>query len=322
MSSPSRETAWDRFRAGPITYLTCSVFLYISENTPDPPSRKHTRVVCVSDTHNKTPPIPSGDILIHAGDLSNWGTPAELQTQIDWLDSLPHPNKFVISGNHDGWFDKGYRTKQKWDDQFLSWKSVNYIEDSEQEINIAFPDGMTRRKTLIYGSPWVPQCKVSNYAFQYPSSAAQTQWRHTVPAATDILVTHCPPRYFLDLPDVGAPRGCDGLLEEIWRTKPALHIFGHIHGSRGKMILRWDRAQKAYERACAKRFSGNPAGFLEILSARAWLELLAVVVLGSWGLAKSYLGWDRRERKTILVNAAVWYDQQGNLKAPIRVINM
>jgi predicted phosphodiesterase len=40
------------------------------------------RIVCISDTHNAAPgegyTLPKGDILIHAGDLTNNGQPKEL----------------------------------------------------------------------------------------------------------------------------------------------------------------------------------------------------------------------------------------------------
>ena len=40
------------------------------------------RIVCVSDTHNAAPgegyTLPKGDVLIHAGDLTNQGSHAEL----------------------------------------------------------------------------------------------------------------------------------------------------------------------------------------------------------------------------------------------------
>jgi hypothetical protein len=36
---------------------------------PSPPDHPIT-VVCISDTHNTQPPIPYGDLLLHAGDLS------------------------------------------------------------------------------------------------------------------------------------------------------------------------------------------------------------------------------------------------------------
>lgn len=43
------------------------------------------RVVCISDSHNDnaSSSIPDGDILIHAGDMTDTGTVAELQSAFD-----------------------------------------------------------------------------------------------------------------------------------------------------------------------------------------------------------------------------------------------
>lgn len=42
----------------------------------------HVRIVCVSDTHNRTDflehPIPNGDILIHGGDFTSQGQKREV----------------------------------------------------------------------------------------------------------------------------------------------------------------------------------------------------------------------------------------------------
>jgi predicted phosphodiesterase len=37
-----------------------------------------TRFVCISDTHNATIKLPKGDVLIHAGDLTNQGSFSEV----------------------------------------------------------------------------------------------------------------------------------------------------------------------------------------------------------------------------------------------------
>lgn len=58
-------------------------------------------VVCVSVTHGGEPKLPPGDLLIHAGDLTQSGTAGELQRQLDWLNAQPHAHKLVIAGNHD-----------------------------------------------------------------------------------------------------------------------------------------------------------------------------------------------------------------------------
>ena len=40
-----------------------------------------TCVICISDTHNSKPPLPDGEILLHAGDLSQYGLVDEIQAQ-------------------------------------------------------------------------------------------------------------------------------------------------------------------------------------------------------------------------------------------------
>ena len=44
---------------------------------------EQVEVGCISDTHNKRPSTPHGDVLIHAGDLSVLGSVEEIQTQLN-----------------------------------------------------------------------------------------------------------------------------------------------------------------------------------------------------------------------------------------------
>lgn len=39
---------------------------------------RRTRFVCISDTHNRNVKLPKGDVLIHAGDITNLGTYEEV----------------------------------------------------------------------------------------------------------------------------------------------------------------------------------------------------------------------------------------------------
>lgn len=59
---------------------------------------RKTRIVCISDTHNQTPKLPPGDVLIHAGDLSNQGSITELRKTVDWLEKADYEAKIVIAG--------------------------------------------------------------------------------------------------------------------------------------------------------------------------------------------------------------------------------
>jgi hypothetical protein len=59
---------------------------------------RKTRIVCISDTHNQTPKLPRGDVLIHAGDLTNQGSYTELKKTMEWLEKQDFEAKIVIAG--------------------------------------------------------------------------------------------------------------------------------------------------------------------------------------------------------------------------------
>ena len=63
---------------------------------PRHPGPGWTRFVCVSDTHAFSFPVPPGDVLLHAGDLTATGTLAELELTIEWLKGLPHYTKLCV----------------------------------------------------------------------------------------------------------------------------------------------------------------------------------------------------------------------------------
>lgn len=65
--------------------------------------RRKTRFVCVSDTHGYTPSeagfkLPAGDVLIHAGDLTNTGSTNELRKTMDWISRADFETKIVVAG--------------------------------------------------------------------------------------------------------------------------------------------------------------------------------------------------------------------------------
>ncbi len=67
------------------------------------------RLTLLSDTHglhNHLPPLPEGDILIHAGDVSNRGLAHEVHDFLHWFATQPHPHKIFIAGNHDFFFEQ------------------------------------------------------------------------------------------------------------------------------------------------------------------------------------------------------------------------
>jgi predicted phosphodiesterase len=59
-----------------------------------------TRIVCISDTHNQTPSLPKGDVLIHAGDLTNQGTFAEMKKTVEWIEKSDFEVRIVVGGTY------------------------------------------------------------------------------------------------------------------------------------------------------------------------------------------------------------------------------
>lgn len=59
-----------------------------AKETARSPTLRRTRFVCVSDTHNHAVKLPKGDVLIHAGDLTNQGTSSEVRliASRSWFD--------------------------------------------------------------------------------------------------------------------------------------------------------------------------------------------------------------------------------------------
>jgi len=66
------------------------------------PVLRKTRFVCIADTHNASPggafKLPRGDVLIHAGDMTNQGSFKELQKTIRWIEEADYEAKIVIAG--------------------------------------------------------------------------------------------------------------------------------------------------------------------------------------------------------------------------------
>jgi hypothetical protein len=153
-----RPTVLESLLSSPLTYLTTIIFnmvLFLRGRPFNPPAgRTPIRVVCISDTHDQTVEVPDGDLLIHAGDMSSIGTAEAIQKQLDWLDSLPHARKVVVSGNHDSWFDPTARCQADRDaGRRLELRSLISLE--HEMVTLEFSGG---RKLNIYGAPDLPAC--------------------------------------------------------------------------------------------------------------------------------------------------------------------
>ena len=267
------------------------------------------RIVCISDTHTQIPSsLPSGDLLIHAGDLTNAGTVDEIQHQIDWLSSSIYEHVIVVAGNHDSYFDP--RSRRKTDlGKDIRWGNVHYLQHSSLKLD--FHQG--RRQLSFYGAPQIPKCGGKEFAFQYDRDC--DAWTGTIPVDIDVLITHTPPRHHLDLP-IGM--GCDFLLSEVWRVKPRAHIFGHVHAGHGRERVFWDKSQRIFEKICAR---GEKGVLMDLLAVGAWMDVLRLAIYGLLGIIWSRV-WGGESRATLMVNAALTYESTGRLENPAQVIEI
>jgi len=324
LSRLAPKSDWDKpspvyaFLTSPIAFAARTMY-YTSlalQVKPEPAIPHSIRVICLSDTHTQIPAkVPLGDLLIHAGDMCNFGDVTELQAQIDWLKSLPHKHKVVISGNHDVYLDpRSRRTLPHANKQFgtLDWGNIHYL--LHHEVTLTFPEHGGRR-LKVYGAPQVPIPKAPEgpeHAFRY--DRGDDAWSETVPSGVDILITHTPPRWHKDLP-VGL--GCEWLLKEIWRVRPRLHVFGHIHADPGAETVLWDTCQVGYERICMRCSKGLLAG---LLNPPNWIDLTLLCLRSLRNLAWSRLWGGETSEASTMVNAALMSQETGKLVREPQVI--
>jgi Icc-related predicted phosphoesterase len=208
------------------------------------------KVICISDTHNQQPEVPEGDILIHSGDLTENGSFEEMQKQLHWLSSLPHRHKVLVAGNHDVLLDEAFldrhperRYGQVETAKDLEWGSIHYLENSSITIELkSAGDSVSKKQLKIFGSPFTPRYGVS--AFQYPRD--EDFWTDRIPRDVDIVVTHGPPHLHLDTQSFHRA-GCPYLAEELFRCRPRLAVFGHIHAAYGREDVLLDGALLAHD---------------------------------------------------------------------------
>jgi|ERR1035437_1468356 Icc-related predicted phosphoesterase len=185
------------------------------------------KIVAISDTHlTHNFKIPDGDVLVHAGDLSVYGSKNEVSEGIDFLKSLPHEHKIFISGNHDLYLENLSETKLK-----TLTQGIHYLCNSAVDI-----DGVK-----FYGSPWTPHILPfqdhywTYWGYNLPRRKMKEQWA-AIPLDTKVLITHGPPRGVGDRYirfHCTFRVGCSELRKKVAEIKPRLHIFGHAHDGYG-----------------------------------------------------------------------------------------
>jgi Icc-related predicted phosphoesterase len=168
-------------------------------------------IVCISDTHqlHRAVDIPGGDILLHAGDFTMFSKSAAAILDFnEWLGELPHRHKIVVPGNHEFFLEAEPARR-------------SLLSNATVLVN----ECVTVMGLKIWGSPITP---LYGGAFGQRSPADRAALYASIPADTNILITHGPPQGILD-----NGSGCQGLRETVDRLKPQMHLFGHVHGAHG-----------------------------------------------------------------------------------------
>lgn len=224
---------------------------------------------CIADLHGFYPELEGGDLLLLAGDYTASDKMIQWADFFSWLGKQRYRKKILIAGNHDNFMANGFPQNQKESDELEEIQSFlqeqgemgnsdfEYLCDSGTEFiyeedNIELEEcGMhptEEKKIKIWGSPWTttfPGINPHCCAFTVDSDDELAEKWALIPDDVDILITHSPPLGILDylgkkneecgsLNEILA--GSASLREVMFRVKPKLMVFGHIHENGGKMV--------------------------------------------------------------------------------------
>lgn len=172
------------------------------------------KVIALSDTHmqHEKLVVPEGDVIIHAGDMLNYGNVEELVWFSKWWNKLDFKYKLIVPGNHDWVFQKDEQCAR----ELLAGTEVLI----DQEVDV---EGL-----VMYGTPWQPM--FNEWAFNLPDHIRASKFQ-SIPEC-DVLVCHAPPFGFCDVLPRGEHVGDREMVKVLPRVRKAV-VCGHIHHGRG-----------------------------------------------------------------------------------------
>jgi predicted phosphodiesterase len=202
------------------------------------------RIYHISDTHcyHSELVVPQGiDVVIFSGDCSNpqelYQSEKEVRNFITWYASLPIKHKIFVAGNHDLAIERGWLTKDNFQQAGIIYLENDSIELKFRKIYIDMHglDIIGETSLKVWGSPYTPTFGVG-WAFNKSRAKIGEIWA-TIPKDTDIVVVHGPPKGVLDLSynreNTLEFCGCESLRKRMREIKPKLVCFGHIHNCEG-----------------------------------------------------------------------------------------
>jgi Calcineurin-like phosphoesterase len=190
-----------------------------------------TEIVSIADLHEHLLAVPACDLLVIAGDVSFAGK-GDLRAKHafltgpfkDWLSSTPRRKRLLVAGNHD-------QSIEAWG--IPDGLSCHYLKD----------DGIELFGVSLWGTPWQPW--FLDWALNAPRRNGEgflASKFDLIPAETDVVVGHGPPRGYVGRPVMGDRRARDVLrplravarLHQHHRRRPgAVHrAHSQLHGLR------------------------------------------------------------------------------------------
>lgn len=179
------------------------------------------RIIATADLHGNLPyNVPECDLLLIAGDVcpladhSHHHQRRWLQRKFaTWLERQPARHIVGIAGNHD------------------------FVMESDPALALGLPwtyllgSSVTIEGLRVHGLPWVPNLR--RWAFHASDEALATRY-DMIPANTDLILSHGPPRGYGDF--VNGSLESAGAVAANWaleRTSAGAFVCGHIHEGYG-----------------------------------------------------------------------------------------
>lgn len=182
------------------------------------------RITAVSDTHgfHRSLSIPSGDVFVHAGDITLQGEIEVIADFVMWMKDLPHEHKVIVPGNHDLTLDIGHPRYDERATRMFELSGAHLLLGTSRTLT------MGSRRVKFYGAPWVPN--LSGWAFW---DRNRDRYEHA-PRDIDVLVTHGPPLGIRDDTVSDTHFGSRHVVRYLNQCpRLTAHIFGHVHEGYG-----------------------------------------------------------------------------------------
>ncbi|RMH16260.1 MAG: serine/threonine protein phosphatase [Gammaproteobacteria bacterium] len=152
------------------------------------------------------------DIVIGAGDFACQGS--GLEKTIGWLAEITKPF-LVVSGNNE--------TPEQLLQAIAPFAHIHLLHGQ----------AITLSGETFYGvGGGIPITPFGDWSYDLDEAQATELLRNCPERA--ILITHSPPKGYVDRSSAGISLGSTAIAETLRRKRPKLHVCGHIHGSAGQ----------------------------------------------------------------------------------------